>query len=162
MNKVRFGFLMLLWLPAQLWAMAGDREQPISVEADSLEVRETENLSIYEGNVNLIQGSLDVRSDRMVVYFNDARELVSIEMTGGPARFRQLDDQQREMLGRALRIDYTESGSLLILTGDAYYQHDGDTIESELIRVNTDTSFVQAHGNDTDQRVKMLIQPRQE
>jgi lipopolysaccharide export system protein LptA len=162
MKRVNLALLLLLLTPAQLWAMASDREQPISVEADSLEVRESDNISIYEGNVRLNQGSLKVRSERMVVYFNDERQLVSIEMTGEPAHFRQLDDQQREMLGRALRIDYTEAGSLLILTGDAYYQHDGDTIESELIRVNTDTSFVQAHGNDTDQRVKMLIQPKQE
>lgn len=162
MIKVNPAYLLLMLLPVQVWAMESDRGQPIAVEADSLEVRENENISIYTGNVHLVQGSLKANSQRMVVHFSDERELVSIEMTGKPADFRQLDNLQREMLGRALRIDYTESGSLLVLTGDAFYQHDGDTIESELIQVNTDTSHVQAHGNETDQRVKMLIQPRQE
>ena len=82
------------------------------MEADSPEVRENENISIYQGNVNLNQGSLNAESDRMVVYFNDDRELVSIEMTGKPAHFRQLDNQRREMRGRGLQIDYTEAGSL--------------------------------------------------
>lgn len=162
MIRVNPAHLFLLLVPLQAGAMESDRQQPISVEADSLEFRENDNVSIYTGNVQLVQGSLKADSQRMVVYFNDDRELVSIEMTGKPANFRQLDNQQREMLGRALRIDYTEAGSLLILTGDAFYQHDGDIIESELIQVNTDTSHVQAHGNETDQRVKMLIQPKQE
>jgi lipopolysaccharide export system protein LptA len=162
MIKVNPAYLLLLLLPIQAWAMESDRAQPISVEADSLEVRENDNISIYTGNVHLVQGSLRANAQRMVVLFSDERELVSIEMTGKPADFRQLDNQQREMLGHALRIDYTESGSLLVLTGDAFYQHAGDTIDSELIQVNTDTSHVQAHGNETDQRVKMLIQPKQE
>ena len=79
--------LLLLWLPGSLWALSTDSDQPIAVEADSLEVREQDNVSIYQGNVSLIQGSLEIRSDRLVIHFNDDKELMLMEMTGTPAPF---------------------------------------------------------------------------
>jgi lipopolysaccharide transport protein LptA len=82
-----------------------------------------------------------------------------MEMTGSPARFRQLDDEQREMLGQARRINYRNSESTLELLDDARFSHAGDTIESKLIRINTEDNNIQAGSSDTDERVKMLIQP---
>ena len=157
----RAALWLCLLLPAAL-GLSTDRDQPIEVEADRLEVRDDENLSIYEGNVNLTQGSLRIRSDRLVIHFNDRRELTLMEMTGSPARLRRLDDQQREMQGEAQRINYTESESLLELIGAARFDHAGDTIESERIRINTDNNSIQAGGSNSDQRVKMLIQPGSE
>lgn len=162
MKIVKAVALFLLLLPTQLWALASDGDHPIEVEADSLEVREAENISIYEGSVNLVQGSLQISCDRMVIHFNDANELQLIEMTGDPARFRQLDDDQQEMLGQAKQIDYTEAQSLLELRGTARFSHAGDIIESDLIRVNTESNGIQAGSSESDQRVKMLIKPRQD
>ncbi len=160
-NALKLAVLLVLILPTPLLALGTDSEQPIAVEADSLEVREQDGISIYEGNVLLVQGSLELRSDRMVIHFNDAGELGLMEMTGSPARFRQLDDDQLEMTGQALKISYTASRSLLELRDEALFIHDGDTIESNLIRINTNDNSIQAGSSDSDQRVKMLIQPKQ-
>ncbi len=153
--------LLLLLLPGQLWALATDGEQPIEVEADELEVRDQEKISIYIGNVTLVQGSLEINADRVVIHLNEANELILMEMTGTPATFRQLDDDQREILGEALQIDYTQSESLLELRKSARVSQAGDIIESELIRINTENSSLQAGSAESDQRVKMLIQPKQ-
>lgn len=150
---------LLLWSP--LWALESDREQPISVEADSLEVRDQENISIYRGNVNLKQGSLEISADRLVIHFDDNNDLQMMEMTGNPARLRQLDNEHQEMRGQARQINYLESKSILELIDNARFSHAGDTIESNLIRINTDDNNIQAGSSDTDERVKMLIQPRQ-
>lgn len=149
---------LLTWAP--LWALDADRDQPIEVEADSLEVREQENISIYQGNVKLKQGSLEISSDRLVIHFNDNSDLVLMEMTGNPARLRQLDNEQQEMRGQARQINYLESESLLELIEEARFTHAGDTIESTLIRINTEDNNIQAGSSDADERVKMLIQPR--
>lgn len=162
MATVKTIALLLLLFPGQLWALAADGDQPIEVEADSLEVRESEHISIYQGNVKLIQGSLQISSERLVIRFNEDNELQVIEMTGSPARFRQLDDDQMEMLGEAAQIDYTENQSLLVLRGKARFSRAGDIIESEMIRVNTESNSIQAGSSESDERVKMLIQPRQD
>ena len=153
--------LLLFLLPLHSAALDSDREQPIEVEADRLEVREQENISIYEGNVELVQGSLNISSDRLVIHFNDANELTLMEMSGRPASFRQHDNEQQEMLGEALEIDYTESISLLELRRSASFRHAGDLINSELIRINTVTNSIEAGSTDSDDRVKMVIKPRQ-
>ena len=153
--------LLLFLLPLQCAALDNDREQSIEVEADRLEVREQENISIYEGNVKLIQGSLNIRSDRLIIHFNDANELTLIEMTGQPASLRQLDNDQQEMLGEALEIDYIASSSVLELRRSALFTHVGDLIKGELIRVNTLTNGIEAGGTSSDERVKMIIKPRQ-
>ena len=161
MTIVKSCALLLLLLPCQLWALATDREQPIEVEADELEVRDLEKISIYLGNVIVVQGSLELNADRMVIHFDQNNDLRLIEMTGTPATFRQLNDDQQEILGEALQTDYTQSGSLLELRESAHIDHAGDIIESELIRINTETNSLRAGSSESDQRVKMLIQSKQ-
>jgi len=161
MTIVKTCALLLLLLPGQLWALTSDGEQPIKVEADELEVRDKEKISIYLGNVTLVQGSLEISADRVVIHFNEANELILMKMTGTPATFRQLNDDQQEILGEALRIDYTQSESLLELRDSARISQAGDIIESDLIRINTESNSMQAGSAESDQRVKVLIQPKQ-
>lgn len=154
--------VLILLLPTQLLALAEDRQQPIQVEANSLEVRDQENINIYTGNVRLKQGSLEFRCELLTLHFDDQNELVLIEMTGTPATFRQLDDQQQEMNGQADKLQYRRSESILILSGNARFTHKGDTIESNRIQLNTENKSIQAGGSESDNRVRMLIQPNQQ
>lgn len=152
-------FLVLL-LPLQVFALSGDAQQPIHVEADSLEIRDKENISIYSGNVRLSQGSQEFRGERLVLNFNQQKELVLMTMTGTPATFRQIDDQQREMRGQADQMEYRASESTLLLLGNARFTHVGNTIESNTIRINTETESIQAGSTESDGRVRMLILPK--
>lgn len=152
--------LLLASLPQALFAASNDKKLPIQVEADSLEVRDSDNISIYSGNVRLAQGSLLIQSDRLVIHFSDEKDLVLMEMTGKPATFRQLDDEQNEMLGQADKLDYHEAESLLVLQGNARFSNKGDTIESSSIRINTETDYIEAASTEPDERVRMVIQPK--
>jgi lipopolysaccharide export system protein LptA len=151
----------ILLLPLQLLALSNDGQQPINVEADSLEVRDQENISIYSGNVNLRQGSLEFSCNRLTLYFDDNKDLTLMEMTGSPATFRQLDDEKQELKGQAELLQYRQSESVLVLSGKARFSHKGDTIESNLIQVNTENNSIQAGSSSADDRVRMLIQPKQ-
>lgn len=153
--------LALALLPITLLGASNDKKQPIQVEADSLEIRDSDNISIYSGNVRLAQGSLLIHSDRLVMHFNDEKELVLMEMTGKPATFRQLNDEQNEMLGQADKLVYHETESLLVLQGNARFSNKGDTIESSSIRINTETDYIEAASTEPDERVRMIIQPKQ-
>jgi len=158
--KARFVSFLLLLLPLQAYALSGDAQQPIQVEADNLEIRDKEYISVYSGNVHLIQGSLEIRSERLIIQFNQQKELVLMTMTGTPATFRQMDDEQRELRGQADKIEYRESDSTLLLLGNARFTHVGDTIESNTIRINTKTESLQAGSTGSDDRVRMLILPK--
>jgi lipopolysaccharide export system protein LptA len=161
MKTARLAAILLL-LPLPCGALDSDRSAPIEVEADRLEVRELENISIYEGNVRLVQGSLQIDSDRMVIHFDDENELTLMEMTGEPAKFRQLDNERRQIYGEAMQIDYSDADSLVIMRKSAYLDHAGDIIRSDLIRLDTETNNIEAGSTESDDRVKMVIKPRQE
>lgn len=141
-------------------ALEGDRDQPIEVEADTLEIRDDENISIYSGNVSLVQGSMQLRSDKMVIHFNDVNEIQLMEMTGKPATFRQLDKDHKEILGQADRLDYHEPKSLLVFTGNARFDNNGNTIEGSSIQINTETDRIDAKSEKADERVRVVIQPK--
>jgi lipopolysaccharide export system protein LptA len=161
MKTIKFIIVFSLLLPVQLLALSSDGQQPIQVEADSLEVREQDNISIYTGNVRLNQGSLEFRCERLTLHFDAQKDLTLMEMTGTPATFRQLDDNQQEMKGQAEQLQYRQAESILVLSGKARFSHQGDTIESNTIQINTETESIQAGSSESDDRVKMLIQPRQ-
>ena len=160
MKTVNPCVLLLLLLPLQSAALDSDREQPIHIEADQLEMREQENISIYEGNVKLVQGSLKINSDRLVIHFNEANELTLMEMTGSPAKLQQLDNAQQLIRGEAEQIDYREADALLILRQSASLDHAGDIINSDLIRFNTRTSGIEAGGKQSGKPVTVVIKPR--
>ena len=161
-SKFSLVAILILLLPLQLFALSSDGQQPIQVEADSLEIRDQENISIYSGNVSLKQGSLEFLCDRLTLHFNDQKELTLMEMTGAPATFRQLDDENQELKGRAERLQYRQLESILVLSGNARFSHIGDTIESNTIQVDTENENIQAGSSEADDRVKMLIQPKQQ
>jgi lipopolysaccharide export system protein LptA len=50
---------------------------------------------------------------------------------------------------------------LLLLRRSAYLRHAGDEIKSDMIRFKTDTNGIEAGGTQSDERVKMVIKPRQ-
>jgi lipopolysaccharide export system protein LptA len=72
------GLLALASAPGSLWAqestatrlgleMSGD--EPIQIESDKLEVRESENIAIFSGNVSVTQGPTLLKSGKMTVYY---------------------------------------------------------------------------------------------
>ncbi|MBA1331005.1 LptA protein, partial [Candidatus Endoriftia persephone str. Guaymas] len=60
--------LLLLLLPLQARALSGDREQPIYLEADSVEIDEASGVSVYIGNVVVSQGSMRLEADKMWIH----------------------------------------------------------------------------------------------
>ncbi|MDR2787273.1 MAG: lipopolysaccharide transport periplasmic protein LptA [Candidatus Accumulibacter sp.] len=84
-----------------------DREKPINVEADRVSLDDINKIQIFEGNVIMIQGTIQLRTDKLVVT-QDADGFQKGVATGGAnglARFRQKRDGKNEYIeGEAERI----------------------------------------------------------
>jgi lipopolysaccharide export system protein LptA len=143
------------------YSKSEDSQQPIYVEADSLEIRDSDNISIYTGNVKFTQGSLEIHADRLTLYFNDNKVLTLMKMAGSPATFRQLNDSDMEITGEALEMEYRESESTLLLLDNAKLTQGTNIIESNKINLNIDSNSIEAGSPEPDNRVRMLIQPKQ-
>ena len=61
----------------QAWAEIGqgyDTSLPIEITADSLEVRQEEQIAVFRGNVDAVQGDLNLRADELTVYYRTGDE----------------------------------------------------------------------------------------
>ena len=111
MPKFPYVFAALLLtaiaLPAQ--AEKGDREKPMNIEADRMSMDDIKKIQIFEGNVIVTQGTMQLLTNRLVVT-QDADGFQKGVATGGAdglARFKQKRDGVDEyMEGEAERIDH--------------------------------------------------------
>lgn len=152
--------VIVLLLSSVAMSLTSDREQPINIEADTLEIDDSRHISIYQGNVDMRQGSLHIRAERIILHFDQNNNLQWLEISGSPAAFSLLNDNRQPMSGEARNIDYHQDKSLMKMRGDAVYRNDQDSIESDSITVNLDTDALQAGDQGGNGRVRMLIQPK--
>lgn len=152
--------ILLFYLPFVSPAISGDTLQPVHIEAESLEIRDTDNISIYSGNVRLVQGSLNIQSNKMTLHFDTNDNLVLLEMIGSPTTLQQLNGKGQKMRGQADKLDYHKTQSLLILKGNAQFENASNFIEGNIIQINTETDHIEASGSEPADRVRMVIQPK--
>lgn len=161
MSRAKIVALLLISItPFSLLALSSDRDQPIHIEADNLQIDDNRNISIYQGNVAMQQGSLEIKADRIILHFDKDKNLQWIEISGAPATYNQLNAKQEPIAGSALKMNYYEDKSVMELIGNARFKSNQDTIESETITINTETEAMQAGDPQGKSRVRMLIQPK--
>jgi lipopolysaccharide export system protein LptA len=153
--------LLLVFVPAMAQGLSSDRNQPITIEADRATLNEKDGSSIYEGNVHLQQGTLNLRGNRMTVQIADD-EIEEIVLTGQPASYRQRPDgRDTDQHAEAGRIEYHAADERLILLDNArVWQSGAEEFRSERIVYNIKKNTVSAGGSAGD-RVRITLQPKQ-
>jgi lipopolysaccharide export system protein LptA len=170
--KTRFaaacGCLLLLLFPATGFAELADRNKPINLEADTVNLDDANKVSIYQGNVQLIQGTLLVRADKLVVK-EDAAGMQQATAYGNPASFRQKREGTNEYIeGYGLRIEYDAKVEKVELFTQARMKRDQDEVRGNYISYDAKTELFQVIGGGKEAaapgkekgRVRAVIQPK--
>ncbi|MCR9212947.1 MAG: lipopolysaccharide transport periplasmic protein LptA [Proteobacteria bacterium] len=66
---------------------AFDTSQPLEIQADSLEVQQENQLAIFEGKVEVVQGEIRMRANKLVVHYSDKKS----SNQDGPTNIRKID-----------------------------------------------------------------------
>ena len=167
--------LMIALAVTALPALAerADREKPITLEANRISVDDVKKVQVYEGNVVLSQGTLVIRSDRIVVT-QDADGFQRGVATGGPgglARFRQKREGKDEFIeGEGERIEHDARGEKTEFFVRAWVRSGLDEVKGNYISYDglnekyLVTSGVSADGKGPAKaeggRVRAIIQPK--
>jgi lipopolysaccharide export system protein LptA len=153
-----------LLLPGLLWAAAAtalesDRNETIQIEADKATLDDQGN-SIYEGNVYLHQGTLQLHGSRVSLTLNNKR-IERITLDGNPATFSQRPDgADTDQQAEAGHIEYLTANQHLLLQNNAVVRQSGrEEFRSARIDVNLRDNTVQAGGEGTGNRVHITLQP---
>lgn len=59
-------------VPNAVQGFSTNRDQPIQIEATTLEVRDKESVATFSGNVHVIQGDTEMRSKSLVVFYDQS------------------------------------------------------------------------------------------
>lgn len=162
------GCLLALLLAAPVaHAEKADRDKPINLESNTATSDDVKKLSVYEGNVILTQGTLEIRGDKLIVQ-EDAEGFEHGTVYGNPAKFRQKREGYEEYIeGFALRIEYDAKKDLLQLFTQARMKRNQDEAHGNYISYDGQTEFFQVVGgkdyatpNNPQGRVRTVMQPK--
>lgn len=153
------------------WAEKADRGKPIVVEADKPGTLDLQNqVVVFNGNVQIAQGSLSIRAERIEVreQAGGYRSAIAIGAPGRPAVYRQKRDGVDEFVeGSADRIEYDARAGTLRFVGNGAVRRlrDGvvaDEITGAEIRWNDSAEQFSVIGGDAASggRVRAVLTPR--
>jgi len=158
-------FVLQLLAPSCLAASA-DSAQPVHVEADQVIMDDAHQISTFIGNVQLSQGTLLIRGDKIIVT-QDKEGFQHAIAYGNTAEFRQ----KRESLegyveGYGEQIEYDMRTGIVNLYGKARLKRNLDEVSGNHIVYNTRTEIFKVNSNDANQnndsteRVRAVLQPK--
>jgi lipopolysaccharide export system protein LptA len=165
-NRLKTGMIWLVLLLCAWgrgYALESDKDQPMHLEADSLSVDEASGVVLYEGGVEITQGSLKIWADKLWIHRRQGKT-EKIIGEGRPVRFRQLPDKDAEEVhGEARRVEINAQRNELLLIDDASLEQGGNRFHSDRILYNRDKAVVRAGASaQGKKRVQVIIEPRKQ
>jgi lipopolysaccharide export system protein LptA len=174
--------------PVQSLLQGGqDKDQPVQIEAASLEVRDKDKKATFSGDVQVVQGDTTMKCQKLVVFYGQE---VGIAQAGAPAPDAKpaptsalpgpkgaQNIRRIEARGGVTVItkDQNASGDLgvydllaktITLTGNVVVSQGQNVIHGERVVVDTVSGNARVESNNqgggaTPSRVRALIQPNQ-
>jgi len=165
-NNIALCCLLFLAWSGTLRAESADREKPIHLESDRVVVDDIAQTSVFEGRVELTQGTLQIQAEKIVLT-QDKQGYKHCTATGKPAGFRQKHEGTAEyMEGYGERIEYDTRAETVDFFVQARVKRAQDDVQGNHIAYSTRTEIFQVSGdpnniNDPNKgRVHAVIQPK--
>lgn len=159
--------LVVLTTSSAVHALKSDRDKPMDIEADRVDVDDNKGISTFRGNVHVQRGTMHIRGEIVVVRRDANSEINTIVATGNDSKralYRQRpDNKPTDVIGQARRIHYDAKKEIVTLKKQGEIQQAKDTFKGELLIYHAKTDRVSASGvdkkNGDNGRVRMRLQP---
>ena len=152
-----FGWIPTISLAQSLPATAHDSKLPIEITADSLEVKQNEQLAVFRGHVDAKQGKMRLTANEVWVRYRPESDgesqgtISQINATGGVV-FSTPSETARGDTGV-----YDVDDQVITLTGSVVLTRGGSVIRGEKLVLNLATGQSKI---ESTQRVRGLFQPK--
>lgn len=157
-NKLLLAFAILAYAMLNNAAMArsDDRDQPIHITADTAELNDKTGISIYRGDVKMVQGTTILTGDVVTIHSTDAtvEKVISV---GNLATYEETTDDGEEIYAEAEEMIYDRLEGTIDLFRRAKVTEEENVFRSEHILYKIDEEQIEA-GTSKD-RVDMTILP---
>lgn len=140
-----------------LQGFSQNRDQPVQIEAASLEVREKDKVATFSGNVHVIQGDTDLRSKTLVVYYEEDNPKAGAIKAAQPGPGGSSQIKRLEASGSVLvtQKDQTATGdkgvfdmrsNTITLTGNVVISQGQNVLRGERLVVDRATGVSRMEG----------------
>lgn len=139
-------YLSLQSLPVH--ALTSDRSEPATIEADQVEFDFRTGKRTYTGNVVVVQGTLKITGDKLVVqYDSNGQQIETATSWGNPATFKQRPDGKTDdVYGEGDTIVMNQLKNTLTLIENALLTQAGNTAKGKEIVYHMDTDKMTVKG----------------
>lgn len=159
MNKALI--LLLGFLCFAAFALQNDAKQPIQIEADSVIIDELKGLSVYTGEVNIMQGSLQLSAETIKLFSKEQKitKIIAKGTNNKPAHYQQnQSNQPRFTQATAINITYLPQKEWIHLQGQAHLIQGFDSFKGATLEYDIkNDKVVVKQSKDGTQRVKFKI-----
>ena len=154
-----------------------NRDQPVKIESDSLEVRDKQRQATFMGNVKLTQGETILQSKMLIIFYEDTSAAPVASKKGAPATAQKQgvgtgsgqQIKRAEAKGDVLvtQKDQTAKGdngvfdmksNTVTLTGNVVVTQGTNVLRGDRMVVNLDTGVARVESDKT-KRVEGLFNP---
>lgn len=159
LSKNRLIVLLIGLLPGSAIGLSTDREQPILIKAEQVEIDRTRGFSRYQGHVRFQQGSLVIHGGMVLLYHKDGVIEKAI-IHGNPASFQQTPDKgEASIVSRANKMEYIAQSSRLFLFESAKVSQGNNSFSGEKIEYDIVKGTVVANKGVTgNNRIHAVIE----
>jgi len=133
---------VLLALPLSALAVDNERQLPVYLRADRIDVDQKKGLSLYRGHVVFSQGALRLTAARAEVQ-NRASVVETVTAEGKPVTFRHRPEGQEEFIeGAANRVVYHALAQRADLFGEVQVQRGRDLFRSAVLHYDIENQII--------------------
>lgn len=160
---------LLMWgilLSTSVFALTGDREQPIQIEANQAIINNIEGTATYQGNVIVTQGSIHITAETVIINYSQEQNITNVIARGEPVSFQQRLDQGDNIKAKAKEMEYNATKDMLHLRQEAELRKEKngeDTYTSQAPNITYDTQhgIISADKGDSKEgRIIMTLKPQ--
>ncbi len=161
---------MILGVQAVAQAELGDSDKPVNLEADRVNIDDARQVSVFEGNVKMTQGTLAIQADKIVIRQDDSGFQHGIAY-GDPVIFKQKREGTNEFIeGYGERVEYDGKSNKIEFFTKARVKRGDDEVRGNYISYDAVAESYQVRGggkeaataNNPQGRVRAVIQPKKQ
>ncbi|MCR4301182.1 MAG: lipopolysaccharide transport periplasmic protein LptA [Sulfuricaulis sp.] len=138
-----------------------NEDEPIRIDARTVEANDKTGTVIYNGNVVAEQGRLSISADRVEIFSRQGKTEL-MRATGKPVKLRQgPDGDNTEILAEAARVDYHFSQRRIDMIGQVTLRRGEDLVTADVLYYDLNSKSLNAKGDEKNNgRVHAVIQPK--
>jgi lipopolysaccharide export system protein LptA len=138
-------------------ARSDDSEKPIHITADTAELNDKTGVSIYRGDVEMVQGTTILTGDIITVYTknNEVTKMISV---GNLATYQETTDDGDIVYAESEEMIHNSTEKKIELFRKAKITQVGNVIKSDYILYLTEEGLIDT-GTKKD-RIQITIQPK--